>query len=1035
MNARERMSLSISRNTLHSFIGLLFVVSGALGLIYQIVWFKYLSLFLGNTTYAQTIVLATFMGGLAIGSAWWGRKVDIAKHPLRLYAYLELGVGMYCLLYPKFLEVLKNVFITIVVSAQIPSDGVVVLFLKFLICLCSLLIPTVLMGGTLPILVRFISHKMEESGRNIAVLYFLNSFGAVVGSLLAGFFFIRILGLSTTIYSAAVVNLMIGGFAILLSLVNTDLGGMTSNKTEEPEILFPRREVVLAIAVAGISGLAAMIYEVTWVRLLVPVIGSSTYSFSLMLVAFISGITIGSFIVSSLVGRMKNLSAMLVWCQVAIVLSMLATLPLYARVPYEFWKAASMLTRSDATYPIFLTIQFVFGFTLMIVPTIFLGMSLPVATRIASRGIHVLGKSVGNVFAINTLGTVIGSLVAGLVLIPLIGVKHTIEVGIGCNLLAALLMLLFARSVSHRQRIITFAAIVFSVSTYSIFAPSWNNGAMLSGVFRRIHLNGSLPASYADFVNNEKTTKVFFYKEGTTATIGVVEGTSENEKQKVLIVNGKADASSKGDLSTQVLLGQLPCFIHQNPQNALVIGLGSGVTVGSVLTHPVKHVDCVEISPEVVEASSQFDEVNHRPLSDPRTNLFIEDALAYLKLTPRMYDVIISEPSNPWIAGVGNLYTREFFETSKRKMNTGGLIVQWFHLYEMTDDLFQLVVRTFQSSFQYVSIWQPQSYDVILIGSNQPLPMDFDRQQAAISIKDVKEDLQRIKVQDVATLLSLQMLSPESVLRYVSVGDLNTEDHPRLEYEAPRAFFIGNGAFQLSQYDERMKCDSVEIQLKKRLENKQISDEELRNIGFYHTDRQFSNVRFGYAVLHSLQTKYQKDIPILRQLAKTAEILNLSEEALSSYKKLAELEPNSPDALEKYAWLKYTMERTRTTILTPTDTKESEDLLHKSINLVTDTVGRYRLRLADLYYGTQRYAKAADQYARTLQIRNKYEGGLNIHDDAVFLQLARCYNQMGINDRALGYAMQASYINPRNQDARDFFYDLWTKGMNTAKPK
>ena len=199
-----------------------------------------------------------------------------------------------------------------------------------------------------------------------------------------------------------------------------------------------------------------MIYEVTWVRMLIPVIGSSTYSFSLMLVAFISGITIGSLIVSAVFQRVKNLSSLLAWCQVGIVLSMLTMLPLYARIPYEFWKLASILTRSYATYPIYLTIQFIFGFILMIVPTIFLGMSLPVATRIAARGMNVLGKSVGNVFAINTFGTVFGSLLAGLVLIPLVGVKHTIEIGVGCNLLAGLFIFILVNSVPRRQMFMQF---------------------------------------------------------------------------------------------------------------------------------------------------------------------------------------------------------------------------------------------------------------------------------------------------------------------------------------------------------------------------------------------------------------------------------------------------------------------------------------------------------------------------------------------------------------------------------------------------
>ncbi len=1026
---------SLSRKAVHSIIAILFSISGALGLIYQIVWFKYLSLFVGNTTYAQTIVLATFMGGLAIGSAWWGRKVDRTPQPLRLYAFLELGIGIYCLLYPKFLELLKSVFISMVISLQLPSDGIAVLLLKLFISLCSLLLPTILMGGTLPILVRFISHKLEESGRNIAILYFLNSFGAVIGSALAGFFFIRILGLSTTVYSAAIINILIGGFALLMSVWNGSSANTGAEESQELEQHFPRREIILAIAVAGISGLSAMIYEVTWVRLLIPVLGSSTYSFSLMLVAFISGITIGSLIVSAHIHRTKYLSLLLAWCQVGIVLSMLAMLPLYARIPYEFWKAASILSRSDTTYPIYLTIQFFFGFLLMVVPTIFLGMSLPIASRIASRGINVLGKSVGNVFAINTLGTFIGSLLAGLVLIPLIGVKHAMEVGIGCNLFAGMLVLFFSGAASRRHSVVTLSILLFAVVTYSVFVPNWNRSAMLFGVFRRIHSKTEPPVSYAEFVNQVNVGKVIYYKEGTTATVGVVDGISANGLERSLIINGKADASSKGDLSTQVLLGQLPCLVHQNPQNALVIGLGSGVTLGSILTHPVKHVDCVEISPEVREASSQFDEVSHRPLNDPRTALFIEDALAYLKVTPHKYDLIVSEPSNPWIAGIGNLYTTEFFEECKLRMNTGGLMIQWFHLYEMNDDLFKIVVRTFQNSFPYVSIWQPVKFDVIMIGSIQPQLINYEKIHAAMTIKGVKEDLQRILIPDAATLLSLEMLSPSSVLQYIGVGELNTEDHPRLEYNAPRAFFVNTDVTQLERYDERLRCDSVAIQIKRRMENQQLTDEELRNIGLYHTDRLCNNLRFGYPLLQQLQMRYQKDVLLLERLAVIAERINLYDESLSYYKRLKELTPTDPNTLEKYAWLKYMIERNRSTIFTPIDTRQSEDMLHKSINLVADTVDRYRIRLADMYYGTQRYAKAKDQYARVIQIRNTYSGDPNIHDDALFLQLARCFSYLGMNDRALGYAMQSININPRNQEAKDFIYEIWMKGMNNPKPK
>jgi spermidine synthase/tetratricopeptide (TPR) repeat protein/MFS family permease len=1025
---------TLSRQTVHSIIGILFVVSGALGLIYQIVWFKYLSLFLGNTTYAQTIVLATFMGGLAIGSAWWGRKVDRSPQPLRLYAWMELGIGIYCLFYPRFLELLKSVFISIVVSMQLPSDGTAVLILKLFTSLCSLLIPTILMGGTLPILVRFISHKLEESGRNIAVLYFLNSFGAVVGSLLAGFFFIRLLGLSTTVYSAAIINLLIGTFAIILSLwkINSDKSEVEA--TEEAEQIFPRREVILAITVAGSSGLASMIYEVTWVRMLIPVLGSSTYSFSIMLVAFISGITIGSLIVSSFIQRVKNLPSLLGWCQVGIVLSMFAVLPLYARIPYEFWKVASILVRSSDTYPIYLTIQFIFGFMLMIVPTIFLGMSLPIATRIAARGISVLGKSVGNIFAINTLGTVIGSLLSGLVLIPLIGVKHTIEVGIGCNLLAGLLVFVFAGLIPRKQMFVALPLMFLTLIGYLFFVPNWNKGVMLSGVFRSMHSDVKPPESYDVFLKNANAIKVLYYKEGTTATIGVVEGKYGNETQRVLIVNGKSDASTKGDLPTQLLCGQIPCMLQKNPENVLVVGLGSGVTIGSVLTHPVKRVDCVEIAPEIVEALSQFDEANHRPLSDTRSNLFIEDALAYLKITNRKYDIIINEPTNPWIAGVGNLFTTEFFEKCKQRMNKGGIMVQWFHLYEMNDELFKMVVRTFQSSFTYVSLWQALQADIIMIGSEEPISIEYDKIKQAMTEKRIKEDLQRISIPDAATFLSLEMLSSKSVLRYVGTGDLNTEDRPRLEYGAPETFFAGNGVKELDRYDERMRCDTVVVQLQALMRNNKIMDEELRNIGFLHTQPN-RNTYFGYSVLKTLQKKHPKDIALVERLANIAFTLKRNEEAVAYSKMLVELQPDNPKALENYATRKYMWERPLANILTQIDFKISEDMLRKSISLTADTVDIYNLCLADLYYGMQQYVKALEYYNRTMKIREKYQCDPNIQDDVVLYRLAICYSRIGRRDRALGSAFQAVKVNPHNDDAKELFNDLWLRDLNSPKSK
>lgn len=1018
----------MSVNRLHGFVALLFIISGATGLVYQIVWFKYLSLFLGNTTYAQTIVVATFMGGLALGAAFWGRRADRYLKLLSVYGWLELAVGLYCFFYPPFLQLVRLLFIRTVVGLELSPDSFSVLWLKLLVSLLTLLFPTFLMGGSLPVLVRFLSRQVEESGKNVATLYFLNSLGAVVGSLLAGFFLVRLVGLRFTIEGASILNILIGLAALYLGGRSIQEPGVASPGAVEPSQtrVFTPRQVRIAIVVAGISGFAAMIYEIVWVRLLIPVLGSSTYSFSLMVVAFISGITLGSFIVSSRITRIRNLFGFLGLCQLGVVLSMVATLPLYSRIPYSFWTVAHILTRSESTYPIFLSIQFSVGLLIMIGPTIFLGMSLPVATRISVQTMKVLGTSVGRIFSVNTLGTVGGCLVAGLVLIPAVGVKHTIELAAAMNLAAGLLIVLADEPISRVKRYSFPAVAGLVVVLYFVLVPNWSHGTMLSGVFRQINRNTPPPKSYSEFSTSSEHTDVLYYKEGTTATVGVVESESFDGRQLVLIINGKADASSRADLPTQVLLGQLPALLHPRPEQALVIGLGSGVTAGSILTHRVKSLDCVEISPEVVEASGYFESVNNKPLQDQRLRLHVQDALAFLKLTQERYDVIVSEPSNPWIAGIGSLYTAEFFEECKKRMRPGGLMVQWLHLYEIDDETFKLVVRTFARSFSEVTVWQPMSSDVILIGSVGQCDIDLNRMNASFEQERVKSDLSRISVTDVPTLLSLQTLSNRSVAQFAGGGQTNTEDHPLLEYNAPKAFFVNRGVAELGRFDERMRLAGQEIFLARPDIRNRLNDREVYNIGFFHTALNRGNPVLGSALLSEYIQRHPRDVAALARLAEVSERLGRVEEALQMRRVLATLEPSDPRVLEDYAWMKYLHDRNTANAFLPMNTEESERLLRKCVELAKDSVDRYRVRLADLFYGTQQYAKAVDQYARALQIRSEFAPTSSIRQDVLLLQLARCLRYLGKSGQAVGYAWQAVRVNPQNEEARSLVYDIWS---------
>jgi spermidine synthase len=303
--------------------------------------------------------------------------------------------------------------------------------------------------------------------------------------------------------------------------------------------------------------------------------------------------------------------------------------------------------------------------------------------------------------------------------------------------------------------------------------------------------------------------KNIYHRDDPGATIDVVQTPDE----VVLYTNGKADATSKGDMATQKLLGQLPLLIRPEAEQVLLVGLGSGVTAGSVLTHPVKDLDVVEIAPAVIEASAHFAHVNRRPLADPRTHVHIDDASSHLRLSPKRYDVVISEPSNPWVAGIGNLFTTEFYQEVSGRLKPGGLMVQWFHTYEMDDATFRLVLRTFSQAFGHVALWQTEHSDVILVGSHAPLRLQGDAASARMAVPAVAEDLAAIQLNRLSTLLSLQMVTDEGVRRLAGPGPLNTEDRPILEYQAPKAFFTGARSYLHFGADERLKVSHADPDL------------------------------------------------------------------------------------------------------------------------------------------------------------------------------------------------------------------------------
>ena len=840
------MKITQNKSTQFFLIASLFVLSGIAALMYQIVWFKHLSYFLGNTTYSQSIVLATFMGGLAIGSWWWGKKADESKNALKLFAWLEVGIAVYCFLYFPIFEFVKDGFVGLVVSQQWSSDSTTVLVLKLLVSVFTMLVPTILMGGTLPVLVRYLSDHLQDVGKNVSILYFINSLGAVIGTIVAGFYLLQTIGLRATVYTAATADLLVGVVFLYVAYKVSPHVFRSKQKRKEKQktkdkiyndsfIITPKQYKIVLI-IAAVSGLCAMMYEIVWLRLLIPILSSTTYSFTLILAVFITGITLGSLLIYILLPRLKKPFVFLGFCQLAIVLSILLTLPFYEKIPYLIWSAVGDNMATDEGYQFYLKTQFYYCFLVMIVPTIFMGMSLPIASRLAVKKISQTGSSVGKIFAINTIGTVVGSLLAGLLLIPIIGIKNTLEIALLLNLLVGFLVLFQPNILSKTIISILIFAILLGTVYYfqNVNYDRWTYSIMTSEIGRKINRKKA-PKNFDGFIKEQKriNEKILYYKEGISGTIVV----GSRDDQTFLYTNGKGDANSKGDLQTQIFLAQIPMILHPSPDSVFVIGCGSGTTIGNVLTHKnVNYAGLAEISPEVLEAANYFNEVNNTPFLDNRLNIIKDDGLSALRLSNQKYDVIISQPSNPWSAGVGNLFTKEFFRDCKKKLKKNGLLAQWTNLYEMNDELFKIVLNTLFDEFEFITFWQIGRSDVLFLCSNEDFNIDFKIVEKKYD--QVKEFIEKFNYKGIETLFAKEIVVDEKDMQnYLFKNNLmNTENKPILEFLAPKSFFMYSFPREFIILDKRKETLNQNSGLLKKYHNYKngLSDENIFNIAKYH---------------------------------------------------------------------------------------------------------------------------------------------------------------------------------------------------------
>ena len=736
----------------------LFFFSGVSSLVYQVVWARMLTVVFGTTLLATSTVLSAFMAGLALGSYVLGRRIDRCKHPLRVFAALEAGIGLFALLFPSISANLGNAY-----GALVGLQGNFYLFslARFGLCFALLLIPTALMGGTLPVVAKFAVRRLGRLGGRVGQLYAVNTLGAVVGVLVATFGLMEGLGLQGTTQAIAAVNLSVAGAAWLWGSQRA-VGGSTEAVAKKT---VPANRVLWGVLAGfALSGFAALGYEVAWMRLLMVSFSfNSHYEFSIVLVAFLSGLALGGWLGSRLLTRRANLLLIFVWVQFLIgacgALSVLAFAHVSALV--------TPIQTADSWW-VSRTGVFFTAVAIMLLPTLAMGVIFPLVGQIYTRQLASLGRGIGDIGAVNSLGAVGGAFVTGFVLMPLLGTEWSVKVLAGLNGLVGLAIAFVGQ---QRKGLVWSGAA--GLALLLVLVPS--------DVLRRV----AEPAA----VNRE----LVFYQEGAEGVITVERQT--DGFRKMALNGGGQVPTDYSSLQIFRLLGHLPLLLHPDPQEVLVVSLGGGIALGAAAQYEPRRITCVELVPEVIDAArAHFGEFNHHVLENPtgwNVELVIDDGRNFLLSSRNTYQVITGDATHPTSADSWVLYTKEFYELCRARLSTDGIMAQWLPFHGLPPDDYKTIVRTFQRVFPHATLWRSNNYS-IMVGTMQPQAIDWAVLQEKMTPPRVQRSLEDIDLGNVFALLNSLVLDESALRHYVGEGPLNTDDHPYISFVSPRGYNSGS---------------------------------------------------------------------------------------------------------------------------------------------------------------------------------------------------------------------------------------------------
>lgn len=771
----------------------IFAISGFSGLIYESIWTHYLKLFLGHAAYAQTLVLTIFMGGMALGAYFASRYSARWQNLLQAYAVAEGVIGLFALAYhPLF-----DAGITYAYASIIPALGsqTAVNVFKWSTSTLSILPQSIMLGMTFPLMSgAFLRLFPERSGRSLATLYFANSIGAVFGILASGFVLIKLIGFPGTIGFAGIINIVL---ALVVWYLSRDFTAAVVPAVEAYDPAdnsisrSPHLYRLLLLLSLG-TGVASFIYEISWIRMLALVLGSSTHAFELMLSAFLLGLATGGIWVKRRIDSLGNPILFLAYVQLCMGLAALSTLPLYNwTFPVMQWMVRS-IPKTDVGYFLFNLSSYGIASTIMLPATFCAGMTLPLITNILFRSGHG-EKSIGAVYAANTIGAIIGIFSAVHLVMPQTGLKGLLTSGAAIDMLLAILLSALIANVAPKRVPLAFAGICIVALTLALSLVHFDPYKMASGVYRT-----------GVTIMDPEDISLLFHKDGKTATISVAMAKNGITN---IITNGKSDSainlsptgSFSLDEATATLSGALAFFYNPKARYVANIGLGTGLTSQTTLSNPnVQQVDTIEIENAVVEGAQRFRSRTDQVYSDRRSNIILDDAKSVFSSHGRVYDVIISEPSNPWVSGVAGLFSDEFYRHMKRYLQDDGLFVQWLQLYESDMYVVSSVFKALSNNFSDYAVYLTGgNADIMVIakkkgalGQLNPAAFQMPALRAMLARININ-GLQDVRIREVG---AKQFLDPLFQSYPIAA---NSDYFPVLDQRVGKTKFMNTGAFSM----------------------------------------------------------------------------------------------------------------------------------------------------------------------------------------------------------------------------------------------